>query len=136
VARFHHGTTQIQGFLPMATDFEARFTLDHGVANLHHIDLVTDGSRSHVDGTADFSHWPEQTYHVNSTVDFARMRENLLRQRAMGRGRYRPIHRAVPPVQGRTIVDGTVHEPLAEVDGLQLPDSARCARVAAGHFSP
>ena len=37
--------------------------------------MITDGAKSVVTGDADIPHWPEQTYRVNSTVDFHRMRE-------------------------------------------------------------
>ena len=74
-AEFTGGTVQIQQFKPMQTALSTRFTLDGPRVQLRHIDLTTDGSVSHVNGLVDFSRWPEQTYNVNSTVDFQRMRE-------------------------------------------------------------
>lgn len=75
ISSFHDGTVQIQHFAPMRTDMTTRFVLDGGLVHLTHIDLVTDGSESHVSGEVDFSHWPNQVYNVNSTVDFAEMRD-------------------------------------------------------------
>jgi len=74
-ARFSDGTTRIQDFLPMRTDFTTRFQLQGSRVRLHHIDLLTDGSNSHVNGYVNFANWPEQEYNVSSEVDFARMRE-------------------------------------------------------------
>lgn len=74
-AQFSGGTVQIQKYLPMRADFKTRFALDGGVVKLQHIDLITDGAVSHVSGAVDFGKWPEQTYTVNSTIDFPRMRE-------------------------------------------------------------
>lgn len=74
-AEFSEGTVQIQNYKPMATEMSARFVVDGPLVSLHHIDLTTDGSVSHVNGSVDFAHWPEQTYNVNSTVDFPRMKD-------------------------------------------------------------
>jgi len=74
-AHFEGGTVQIQKYLPMSADFTTRFILENGQVQLQHIDLITDGALSHVNGAVDFSKWPEQTYNVNSTIDFPRMRE-------------------------------------------------------------
>jgi TamB, inner membrane protein subunit of TAM complex len=74
-ARFSGGTVTIQDFVPMQAAMTTRFVLDGSKVNLQHIDLVTDGAVSHVSGVVDFGHWPEQTYNVNSVVDFSRMRE-------------------------------------------------------------
>ena len=74
-ARFTGGTVQIQDFLPMATGLGASFVIDKGLLKLHRIELLTDGAVSHVTGVIDLSHWPEQTYQVNSSLDFHRLRE-------------------------------------------------------------
>jgi hypothetical protein len=74
-AQFTGGTVQIQNYRPMATEMATRFYIDGGLVKLQHIDLITDGSRSHVNGVVDFARWPEQTYNVNSTVNFPRMKE-------------------------------------------------------------
>ena len=74
-ARFEDGTVQIQQFLPMRADFQTRFVLDGGRVRVDHIDLLTDGAQTHVNGVVDFNNWPDQTYNVDSVVDFPRMRE-------------------------------------------------------------
>jgi hypothetical protein len=76
-ARFDGGSVHIMQYEPMATSFSTRYTLDKGIVTLHHIDLINDGAESHVNGFVDFNRWPLQTYNVNSTVDFRRMRERF-----------------------------------------------------------
>jgi hypothetical protein len=79
-ASFSNGMVQIQDFLPMRADFGTRFALDEqGRVRLDHIELVTDGARTHLNGIVDFKNWPEQTYNIDSTIDFPRMREIFFR---------------------------------------------------------
>jgi len=85
------GTVRIQDFLPMSADLGASFVVDKGLIRLHRIDLVTDGAVSHVTGVVDMGHWPEQTYQVDSRLDFARMREIFFAHeswRISGEGRF------------------------------------------------
>ncbi|HET9369503.1 MAG TPA: translocation/assembly module TamB domain-containing protein, partial [Vicinamibacterales bacterium] len=75
-AKFSGGTVAIQRFLPMSAGMTTRFALDGPRVQLNHIDLVTDGAMTHVNGHVDFSKpGPEMTYNVHSTLDFNRMRE-------------------------------------------------------------
>jgi uncharacterized membrane protein (Fun14 family) len=94
-ATFSNGTVQIQDFLPMRADFATRFALDQqGRVRLEHIELVTDGARTHLNGMVDFKNWPEQTYNIDSTVDFPRMREIFFRRERWalaGAGRFQGI---------------------------------------------
>jgi hypothetical protein len=85
------GTVRIQDFLPMSADLGASFVVDKGLVRLHRIDLVTDGAVSHVTGVVDTSHWPEQTYQVDSRLDFTRLREIFFAHeswRLSGEGRF------------------------------------------------
>ena len=70
-AGFSNGTVKIQIYEPFRTDMQSRFTIDNGIVHFDHMDLSSDGSRSSVTGDVDLAHWPEQTYQVNSTIDFA-----------------------------------------------------------------
>jgi hypothetical protein len=74
-AQFTNGTVQIQQYRPMRADMTTRFFLDGPFVRLQHIDLQTDGADTHVNGYVDFRNWPDQRYNVNSTIDFATMRE-------------------------------------------------------------
>jgi hypothetical protein len=75
VAEFKRGTVKVQQFEPMAADFRTWFQVDNGIVKLKHIDLLTDGARSHLSGYVNFKNWPEQEYRIQSVVDFTRMRE-------------------------------------------------------------
>jgi hypothetical protein len=104
-AHFDHGTIQIQNFLPMSAELTTRFTLDGPRVHLHHIDLITDGARSSVTGEVDFSQWPEQTYNVDSTVNFRRMRELFFGNeswRVEGDGRFKGVFH-LPHAGGREL---------------------------------
>jgi translocation-and-assembly-module (TAM) inner membrane subunit TamB-like protein len=74
-ATFSGGTVAIQNYVPMRADMKAIFRVDGGVVHFDRIDLKTDGAKSVATGDADIANWPEQTYRVNSSVDFHRMRE-------------------------------------------------------------
>jgi hypothetical protein len=73
-AAFRDGVVQIQNYEPMATDLRTRFELDGSLVRLRHIDLIADGSRSHVNGEIDMANWPNQIYNVSSTIDLSRMK--------------------------------------------------------------
>ena len=74
-ATFSGGTVAIQDFVPMSAKMHAFFTIDKGIIQLPRIELDTDGAHSIAAGEVDIKHWPEQTYRVQSHVNFPRMRE-------------------------------------------------------------
>jgi translocation and assembly module TamB len=74
-ATFSGGTIAIQNFVPMRADMKAIFRADAGILHFDRINLTTDGAESVLTGDADLARWPEQTYQVESVVDFHRMRE-------------------------------------------------------------
>ena len=87
-ASFKQGVVQIQDFKPMNAAMTTRFVMGEGGRwNLQHIDLVTDGAVSHLNGYVDFSKGrPDQYYEIRSTVDFARMREIFFSNAPWGLG--------------------------------------------------
>ena len=74
-ATFTGGTVSIQDYVPMWANMASRFTLDGSRVKLDHIGLETDGARSTARGEVDFARWPEQTFSVESRLEFPRMRE-------------------------------------------------------------
>ena len=121
-AAFSKGTVRIQQFLPMSADMTTRFSLDGGLVNLQHIDLVTDGARTHVNGQVDFGHWPEQRYNVNSDVDFRRMRELFFANETWdvkGSGNFAGIFHVY---NGGQELAGDFKSDEATVNGLEFPD--------------
>jgi hypothetical protein len=124
------GTVQIQDFLPMSTNLGASFAIDKGLIRLHRIDLVTDGAVSHVTGVVDMSHWPEQTYQVDSRLDFHRMREIFFAHdawRMSGEGRFVGafhLYRGGRDLKGdfTSPVAGLNLDPAAGADELRFPN--------------
>ncbi len=124
------GTVQIQDFLPMSTNLGASFVIDKGLVKLHRIDLVTDGAVSHVTGVVEMSHWPEQTYQVDSRLDFHRMREIFFAHdtwRMSGEGRFMGafhLYRAGRELKGdfTSPVAGLNLDPAAGPDELRFPN--------------
>ena len=94
-----------------------RLTIDGAMVRLHQIDLVTDGSRSSVQGYVDFSKWPEQGYEVDSALDFKRMREIYFPNeswRVNGNGRFKGTFRLFQ--KGGHELKGQFTSPLAMLD--------------------
>ncbi|MFI5177809.1 MAG: hypothetical protein ACHQO8_04570, partial [Vicinamibacterales bacterium] len=121
-AAFSKGVVQIQKFLPMSADLTTRFALDGGLVDLKHIDLVTDGARTHVSGQVDFGHWPEQRYNVRSEMDFRRMRELFFATEkwdVAGTGEFAGIFHVY---NGGQELAGDFKSDQASVNGLEFPD--------------
>jgi hypothetical protein len=74
-ASFKGGTVAIQSYVPFDVDMASRFTIDEGRLLFDRIDLRTEGTTSRLVGDASLSHWPEQMYRMQSTVDFPWMRK-------------------------------------------------------------
>jgi TamB, inner membrane protein subunit of TAM complex len=74
-ATFTGGTVQIRDYAPMWANMHCTFTINGPDIHLNRIDLQSDGAESVITGDVDAAHWPEQIYHVQSRVDFPRMRE-------------------------------------------------------------
>ena len=120
-AQFSGGSVQIQNFKPMRADMTTRFVLDGPRVTLRHIDLETDGASTHVNGWIDFANWPLQTYNVESTVDFARMREIFFSSagwRLGGTGRFTGVFRLFK--DGRELA-GEFRSENARVNDLAFP---------------
>ncbi len=122
-ASFSKGTVQIQQFLPMsAEEFSTRFTLDGPIVTLTHIDLSTDGARTHVNGQVDFGHWPEQRYNVSSEIDFGRMRQLFFTHETwdvVGKGEFKGIFHVY---DGGQELAGDFTSEHAQVSGLDFQD--------------
>ncbi len=121
-AHFSGGTVAIQQYLPMRTDMSAVFTIDGPLVHFNRIDLTSDGSHSDVTGVVDLAHWPEQTWHVRSRVDFPRMREIFFAReswRVSGEGQFTGIFHLF---KGGRDLSGTFTSPDARVNDLRYPD--------------
>jgi hypothetical protein len=88
------GVVRIKDYLPMRTDMRLTFRIDGPLVRFSEIVMLSDGARSMVDGTVDFSRWPEMLFNVDSKVNFWRMREIFFANdswRAKGDGRFKGI---------------------------------------------
>jgi TamB, inner membrane protein subunit of TAM complex len=107
-AHLEDGVVQIQSFLPMSARLTTNFTLDGGHVHLPRIDLVTDGARSTLSGDVYLDRWPEQTYQVDSRLNFSRMRELFFASeswRVTGEGRFFGTYH-IPHAGGRELRGG------------------------------
>lgn len=121
-ASFSDGTVKIQQFLPMHTDMKTRFVMDGGLVKLTHIDLLTDGAETHVTGAVDFGHWPEQTYVVNSDLDFATMKRLFFSSETWtvaGKGHFNGIFHLF---DGGRNLSGDFSSERATVDDMNFDD--------------
>ena len=120
-AMFFGGEVQMLSYRPMKADMSLRFILEGTKVDLTHIDLVTDGAVSHVNGVVDFAKWPEQRYNVNSTVDFARMKEIFFaneKWRLAGTGQFTGVFLFS---KDNRDLSGEFESEDAEVAGLAFP---------------
>ena len=74
-ARFADGLVAMQNYVPFRTDMTSNFRIDGGRVIFGRIDLVTEGTKSVLNGDVDLSHFPEMMFQVKSTIDFPKMRE-------------------------------------------------------------
>lgn len=74
-ARFSDGLVAMQSYIPFRTDMTSNFKIDGGRVIFGRIDLVTEGTKSVLNGDVDISHFPEMMFQVKSTIDFPKMRE-------------------------------------------------------------
>ena len=74
-ARSGAARSAIQSYVPFDVDMASHFTIDDGRLLFDRIDLRTEGTTTRLLGDASLSHWPEQMYRMQSTVDFPWMRK-------------------------------------------------------------
>jgi hypothetical protein len=129
--QFTDGTVVIQSYEPFAAKMRSSFTIDDGRVVFDRIDLTTDGAESRLLGDVSLSHWPEQMYRVESTVDFPTMRKIFfahdtfsLSGTAQFDGTFHLFKEQMADGRTRTgrEVKGTFHSPLASVDSLAFSD--------------
>lgn len=73
--RFDKGTIQIQSYEPLWANMRSALRIDQGKVYLENLELDTDGAVTRGSGVVDMGRWPEQTYEVESVVDFARSKD-------------------------------------------------------------
>ncbi len=121
-ASFSDGTIKIQNYEPFRADMQSRFRLDGANVRFERIDLISDGARSMLDGVADLSRWPLQTYNVQSKIDFP-TQKNIYFHRdrfsVSGEGDFRGTFRMFP---GGRELKGDFTSKLAGVNDWRFPN--------------
>ena len=121
-AGFSNGTVKIQSYESFRTDMQSRFSIDNGIVHFDDMDLSGDGSRSAVTGDVDLAHWPEQTYHVTSKIDFATQKGIFFHGQnftASGQGDFTGTFHLF---KGGRELKGTFTSPLAGVNAWRFPN--------------
>jgi hypothetical protein len=121
-ASFSNGTIRIQSYEPFRADMQSRFRLDGSKVRFDRIDLASDGATSVIDGVVDLGRWPEQTYNVQSVIDFVTQKNIFFhrdRFEASGRGDFRGTFRMF---SGGRELKGTFTSPVAGVDDWRFPN--------------
>jgi hypothetical protein len=121
-ASFTNGTIAIQSYQPFRADMQSRFRLEGSKVRFERIDLTSDGARSVIDGIADMGRWPEQTYNVQSRLDFAKQKDIFFhgdRFVASGQADFRGTFRMF---RGGRELKGTFTSPIAGVNDWRFPN--------------
>jgi hypothetical protein len=121
-ASFSNGTIKIQSYEPFRADMQSRFRLDGSKVRFDRIDLTTDGAQSVVDGVVDLGRWPEQTYNVQSRIDFATQKDIFFhrdRFELSGHGDFRGTFRMF---SGGRELKGTFASAVAGVNEWRFPN--------------
>jgi hypothetical protein len=74
-ARFADGLVAMQNYVPFRTDMMSNFRIDGGRVIFGRIDLLTEGTKSVLNGDVDLGHFPEMMFQVKSSIDFPKMKE-------------------------------------------------------------
>ena len=124
-ASFKAGTITIQDFVPMWANMNASFVIDGPRIVLDRIDLDTDGAKSTARGEVDVAHWPNQSYQVQSRVQFPRMRELFFKNepwRLTGDGDFTGVFKLFKAgADTNRDLTGTFSSPLAGVNDYRFP---------------
>jgi hypothetical protein len=93
------GDVKILDYRPMATSMSLRFILDGPLVRLQHVDLITEGARTHASGLVDFNNWAradlQRQLHARPGEDEG----DFLLEGIVGRFGRRGVQRGVPSAQ-------------------------------------
>lgn len=122
---FRGGVTNILSYEPMRLDaMSARMSFDVGnLITVQGLDLVTDGTRSHMTGVIDLNKWPEQYFDISTVFDVPPLKEIFFFGQdftATGRGEYKGKFQKFQ--SGKYDVTGVFKVPALNVSGLDFPE--------------
>jgi hypothetical protein len=146
---FNEGRIKIQTYEEFAARMQSRFSLKGTDLHFDHIDLVTDGARSTLEGDIQLNNWPEQIYRIKSQIDIATQKRiffNKERFTATGPATFEgTFHypKGAPrelkgswqaPVANVTIGANTWRFPHLRGDVLWLPDRLEVTNARSGLY--
>lgn len=79
-ASFDDGTVRIQTYEPFRARMQSRFSMKAPNLHFDHINLVTDGAASVLEGDLQMDRWPEQIYRIKSKIDIATQKHIFFNQ--------------------------------------------------------
>jgi translocation-and-assembly-module (TAM) inner membrane subunit TamB-like protein len=121
-AKFSGATIAIQQYKSMTADMQGWFTIDGPNLHFSRLDLLSDGAKTGVTGDVDLTHFPEMTWHVDSVVNFPRMKDIFFARepwRVAGEGHFLGVFHLF---KGGRDLRGTFDSPEAHVNDLRFPD--------------
>ncbi len=121
-ASFGDATIGIQSYEPFHARMDSRFTIEGSDLQFSRIDLLSDGAKSAMTGSIDMGRWPEQTYYIRSTIDFATQKDIFFHREkftASGEGQF---HGTFHLFKGGRELKGTFTSPVAGVNAWRFPD--------------
>ncbi|MEO6222316.1 MAG: hypothetical protein ABIP90_03635, partial [Vicinamibacterales bacterium] len=122
---FRGGVTNILSYAPMRLDsMTARLSFDTGnFISVQGLDLVADGTRSHMTGVLNLNKWPEQYFNISTAFDVAPLKEIFFfgqAFKATGRGEYKGKFQKLQ--SGKYDLTGVLKVPGLNVSGFDFPE--------------
>jgi len=123
---FQGGVTNILAYEPMRLDkMFARMSFDGPLINVQGLDLIADGTRSHMTAVLNMEKWPEQHFDITTAFDVAPLKDIFFfgqTFKATGRGEYKGRFQKFQ--NGKYDVTGVFKVPGFNVNGLEFPQLA------------
>jgi hypothetical protein len=121
-ASFGDSVISIQSYEPFHAAMNSRFTIEGSDLQFSRLDLLSDGAKSVMVGSIDMAHWPEQTYRINSQIDFPTQKNIFFHREkfsASGTGEFQGTFHLF---KGGRELKGTFTSPMAGVNTWRFPN--------------
>lgn len=123
---FGGGVTNILSYQPLRLDkMTARMSFDGPLINVQGLDLITNGTRSHMTAVLNMEKWPEQQFNITTVFDVPPLQQVFFFGqdfKATGRGEYKGRFQKFQ--NGKYEVTGVFKVPGFNVNGLDFPQLA------------